>query len=195
MSLECEKLHQLVNQLSKYNIDELNDSIVPSDGIYFIMENGEVYKEYNRIVRVGFNRKKGNLPNKIQNVLWGNSSFRKHMTRAIKKKYKNLKGMDEINVFLNKYIVEKLGIAFIKIDSSNVRKRIVRRAIKCLETAKQCEASPEWLGRNSSKIYIRKKGLWHLKNFKVLSSEKLDEIDLEFLSLRMKKRDNYQQEK
>lgn len=186
MSLECKKLHQLVNELPKYNIKNLEDSTIPSNGIYFIMEKGESYSGYHRIVRIGFNRKKGDLPNKIQCVLLGNSSLRKHMTKAIKKRYKPLKEAEDLNYFLNAYMRDRLKISFIKIRSSNVRKRMVRRAIKSMETAKDYEPSSKWLGKSSSKLNIRKKGLWHLKNFKVIKSQKLDEKDLEFLMKRTK---------
>ncbi len=190
MSLECEKLHKLVNTLPVYSAKDIGKSDIPDDGVYFIMENGEYYKDSNRIVRIGFNKKKGNLHNKIHKVLWDNSSFRKYLKSAIKKKFKNLKNDDEVNDALNEYIRKNIKIAFLKIRSSGVRKRIAGRALKSLETAKYYEPSPEWLGKNSSKLYVRKKGFWHLKNFKSLKNRKLEEIDLEFLSKRIKKLDN-----
>ncbi|WP_320046517.1 hypothetical protein [uncultured Ilyobacter sp.] len=193
MSVECGMLHSLVNKIPKFHIKEMDYINVPSDGIYFITESGEFYRGLERIVRIGFNKKKGNLPNKIREVLWGSSSFRKNLRRAVQKKYKNFKNSEEINAFLDQYIRDNMKIGFVKIGSSRVRKRLVRKFIKCMESAEHYKPSPHWLGKSSSKAYIRKKGFWHLQNFKTSKDQLPDSIDLEFLSERIKKLDKHQQ--
>ena len=193
MSLECERLHSLVDKVPKCHIRDIDDVHIPGDGIYFITEDGESYKGFARIVRMGFNKKKGNLPNKIKEVLWGPSSFRKNMRRAVQKRYKNLKGSEEINAFLDEYMKQNMKIGFVKIRSSRVRKRMVRKFIKYLESAECYKPSAHWLGKSSSKLYIRKKGFWHLQNFKRSKKQDPDDIDLEFLFEKIKKLDNYQQ--
>ncbi len=193
MSSECDMLHGLVDKIPKIYIKEMDYKNIPVDGIYFITESGENYKDLERIVRIGFNKKKGNLPNKIREVLWGSSSFRKNLRKAIQKRYKNFKTPEEINAFLDQYVRENMKICFVKIDSSRVRKRLVRKFKKCIESAEHYKPSPEWLGKSSSKAYIRKKGFWHLQNFKTSKSQVPDSIDLEFLSERIKKLDKHQQ--
>ncbi|ADO82745.1 hypothetical protein [Ilyobacter polytropus] len=59
MSVECNRLHILVDKIPKLYIKEMDYINIPSDGIYFITETGETYKGLERIVRIGFNKKKG----------------------------------------------------------------------------------------------------------------------------------------
>ena len=193
MSVECNRLHLLVDKIPKLYIKEMDYMNIPGDGIYFITESGETYKNLERIVRIGFNKKKGNLPNKIREVLWGSSSFRKNMKKAIQKKYRNYKKPEEINAVLDQYIRENMKIGFVKIRSSRVRKRMVRKFIKCMDLAEHYKPSPDWLGKSSSKAHIRKKGFWHLQNFKTSKINVEDSIDLEFLSERIKKLDKHHQ--
>lgn len=86
MSIICSELHRLLDGLH-HNRFPFNEGSIPSNGIYFLFEEGETAHGTNRIVRVGTHRGQNRLASRlIEHFINENkdrSIFRKNIGRAL----------------------------------------------------------------------------------------------------------------
>lgn len=83
----CYDIHKFFYSLKRYNYNTIGE-IPFENGIYIFFENGEIYKDLDRIVRVGTHRSDNRLKNRLRDYSKPNkdgSIFRKNIGRAILK--------------------------------------------------------------------------------------------------------------
>lgn len=187
MSQICNELHLLFNNLERYRFP-FNEKDIPLNGIYVLFEEGELAHGGDRIVRIGThtgnNRLRSRLKEHFIKENKDRSIFRKNIGRALlnmrkdsyiggweldlttrKNKDKYFKLVDQayqskIENEVTKIIQKKFSFAVLEeSDKKNrllLKSRIVSEVSKCAE----CKASPNWIGKHSTKDKIRESGLW-----------------------------------
>jgi hypothetical protein len=161
---------------------------VPSDGLYFFYEDGEINSHDGgpRIVRVGNHpRAVGGLGNRLRNHYSGNkngSVFRKFLGGAlIRRRNPNdvclqpgpgrghWERQDErtcsrcklVEQEVSRLLRERFSFRRVGIVSRSERNRMEQALIASLARCPKCEASPMWLGRYAYSSNVRGAGLWN----------------------------------
>lgn len=201
------ELHQLGNKQKRFSFSS-NQSIneIPKNGIYFIYEKGEKYKDLDRIVRVGSHTGLNQLgPRLYQHFIMENknrSIFRKNIGRCFLSKEnspysnlweldttsradkdKNLKRLDkdfekQIEKKITDYFQNNFTFCVFKIDLKDDRLFWERKIASTLANASDTTPSSNWLGNYSPKDKIKQCGLWQVNglNEGSLTESELDEL-------------------
>ena len=183
----CPELHRIFDHLP-HNHFPFDDSLIPLNGIYILLEDGEIAHGTNRIVRIGTHTGKDQLRSRLkQHFILENkdrSIFRKNIGRALLNKDKD--------PFLEKWELdlttraakEKLGFQIDHEKQKHVERQVSdyiqshfrfivfpvpqkedrlileSRIISTVSLCPSCRPSPNWLGLFSPKEKIRESGLW-----------------------------------
>lgn len=206
MSMECESLHRLVNELERHTFP-FDESIIPMNGIYLLFEKGEKGYQKDRIVRVGAhtgdNQLRSRLKQHFLNENKDRSIFRKNIGRALlnqsndpflefweldlttrkaKEKYSSLidwKYQKSIETKVSKYIQGHFSFSVFELTSKEERLQIESRIISTVSWCEECSPSDQWLGNSSPKEKIVKSGLWLVNE---LYKKPFDTTGIEHLS-------------
>jgi hypothetical protein len=162
----CEALHKWVNSSPAFHFP-FDASRIPPNGIYVLLEQGEVAHGAKRIVRVGTHTGCNQLPPRLrQHFLIENkdrSIFRKNIGRAI----------------MNRDIREHFSFVVIPVEEKAERLGLESKMISTVSLCDECKPTAQWLGLCSPKQKIRESGLWLVNE---LYKEPLSTRDLERLS-------------
>lgn len=190
MSDLCDQIHELFNSRRRFRFPFDGDiNQIPQNGIYVIFEAGEIYKEWDRIVRVGSHTGNNQLRSRLyQHFVKENknrSIFRKNIGRcflnqehnpyasiweldttsaADKIKYHSLINKDfehEIERKISSYIQTNLSFTVFEVEKKEDRLFWERKIISTLAEANMAP-SLKWLGHHSPKEKIKKYGLWQV---------------------------------
>ena len=205
------ELHQLFNEQKRFRFpfDSLINNI-PQNGIYIIFENGESYKGFDRIVRVGthtgINQLRSRLKQHFVKENKNRSIFRKNVGRCILNKennaYLNLWELDttsradkaknkhlldltfekHMEIMISDYVRNNLSFCVIEIDTKDDRLFWESKIVSTLAKASDIKPSDHWLGNYSTKHKIKASGLWQVNE---LYNESLTEIELEQLKQKL----------
>ena len=201
----CGRLHAAVRRLPVLSFPAVKDRL-PSDGVYFLFEEGEVGHDGARIVRVGSHTGDGNLPNRLIEHTTENkdrSIFRNNLGRAllnkshdpfleqwnwnlVSRKKRELYGsrldtrrQHEVEEAVTSYIVDAFSFAVIALEDSGARLPLEKAFIATVAQCPSCRPSTDWLGNSSPLESIRTSGLWlkqHLHG-KVLTFSQLEWLE------------------
>ncbi len=187
MSNKCCELHKIFNSMKRLRFP-LEKTLIPSNGIYILFEEGEKGHDTDRIVRVGTHTGDGQLFSRLKQHFEINnkdrSIFRKNIGRAIltkendqyiekweldlttsenKKKFSPLIDIEYQNKIENKVskiIQEKFSFIVFEVNEKSERLILESRIISEISNCDKCSPSNSWLGNYSPKLKIRKSGLW-----------------------------------
>ncbi len=175
------RVHELLEllPLHKYPVRRQD---LPSNGIYFFYEEGEIIRTSNkvikRIVRVGTHREQGRFPGRILDHFYGNknsSIFRKHLGAAILAKenphslklrewMKQNKTFRDVEEKVSRLLREKFSFRYVRVDDRDERLELEERLISTLARFSPKYISPNWLGQYSPSREIRESGLWNVEH-------------------------------
>lgn len=201
------ELHQIFNEQKRYSFPfkhSINE--IPKNGIYIIFENGEKYKNLDRIVRVGTHTGNNQLRSRLnQHFIKENknrSIFRKNIGRCFLNKEKhpylllweldttsraekerNLKLLDldfekEIEQRISSYVQTNLSFCVFHIETKEERLFWESKIVSTLAKSTDIKSSENWLGNQSTKDKIRVSGLWQVKE---LYNDSLTELEFDQL--------------
>ena len=196
-SERCKSVHELLETLNirRSPVDDL-----PSSGIYFFYEEGEIspHTLKERIVRIGTHGESRTLKQRLRDHYSGNregSIFRKHLGSAllirmrkseeeVREWYKARRSSHysefaEIELEVSKIIRSRFFFRAIPIEDLKKRKYFEERLIATLASCKLCKPSATWLGNYAWNGNVRKSGLWN-SDF-VNSLCRINESDLDRL--------------
>lgn len=187
MSINCEEIHRLFNNLKQYKFP-FDKNEIPKNGIYILFEKGETIGEYKRIVRVGTHTGNNQLPSRLkQHFVKENkdrSIFRKNIGRALlnvdkdefitqweldlttrvnKENFSSQVDFEKqkrIEKRVTEYIQNNFSFAVFEVLEKEQRLRIESRIISTVSNCTNCKPSENWLGLSSPKQKIRDSGLW-----------------------------------
>lgn len=201
------ELHQIFNEQKRYSFPfEHFINEIPKNGIYIIFENGEKYKNLDRIVRVGTHTGNNQLRSRLnQHFIKENknrSIFRKNIGRCFlnkesnpylslwelditsrAEKEKNLKLLDldfekKIEKRISDYVQTNLSFCVFQIDTKDDRLFWESKIVSTLAKATDIKSSENWLGNQSTKDKIKVSGLWQVNE---LYNDCLTELEFEQL--------------
>lgn len=201
------ELHQIFNEQKRYSFPfEYFINEIPKNGIYIIFENGEKYKNLDRIVRVGTHTGNNQLRSRLnQHFIKENknrSIFRKNIGRCFlnkenhpylrlwelditsrAEKDKNLKLLDldfekKIEQRISNYVQTNLSFCVFQIDTKEDRLFWESKIVSTLAKATDIKSSENWLGNHSTKDKIKLSGLWQVNElYKAsLTESELDKL-------------------
>lgn len=201
------KLHKLFNEKQRFTFPFKNqEKNIPKNGIYIIFEKGELFENYDRIVRVGTHTGDNQLLSRLnQHFVKENknrSVFRKNIGRCIlnleQKSYlplwelditskadkeRNLKLIDlEFEKYVEKriseYIQNNLSFCVFQVGAKEERLFWESKIISTLANSSDLKPSKEWLGNSTPKEKIKTSGLWQVNE---LYKQSLTEEEFETL--------------
>lgn len=187
MSHICNELHLLVNKLERYRFP-FNEQDIPLNGIYVLFQEGEHAHGGDRIVRIGThtgnNRLRSRLKEHFINENKDRSIFRKNIGRTLlnmrkdsyiggweldlttrKNKDRYFKFVDQayqskVENEVTKTIQKVFSFAVLEESDKSNRKLLKSRIVAEVSKCADCKASPNWIGKYSTKEKIRVSGLW-----------------------------------
>jgi hypothetical protein len=191
MTTLYDNLHDLFNSKKRFQFPYYNEiDSIPLNGIYLMFENGEKYKNWDRIVRVGTHTGKNQLRSRLfQHYLNQNknrSIFRKHIGRAILNKNNNpylaIWNMDStsrvdrikneclidknfengLEIQISNYIQGNISFSVFEVLEKEDRIFWESRIISTLAGFHDIKPSDQWLGLFSPKSRIQDYGLWQI---------------------------------
>lgn len=205
MSKECEELHNLFNNLKKFEFP-FNEEEIPKNGIYILFEKNEEGHNNHRIVRIGTHTGKDQLRSRLKqhfvNENKDRSIFRKNIGRALLNKQDygylkiweldlttrdakerfgnqiNTEKQKKIENNVTKHLQDNFSFIVFCIENKKERLRFESKIISTISLCKECAPSENWLGLCSPKEKIKNSGLWLINE---LYKEPLSEEDLEIL--------------
>jgi hypothetical protein len=201
------ELHQIFNEQKRYFFP-FGQVIkeIPKNGIYIIFENGEKYKNHDRIVRVGTHTGNNQLRSRLnQHFIKDNknrSIFRKNIGRCFlnneKNPYLNIWDLDitsriskeknlifldldfekQIEKRISNYVQTNLSFCVFQIDTKDDRLFWESKIVSTLAKATDIKSSENWLGNQSTKDKIKVSGLWQVNE---LYNDSLTELEFDQL--------------
>lgn len=185
--ITCDLIHSFANSLPRFSYP-FDKRKLPKNGVYFFFENGEIYKNMDRIVRVGTHTGDNNLPSRLvqhlNNENKDRSIFRKNIGRAIlnkskdsfldeweidltpktaKEKYSDLVNSEKLKATEKKvsaYMRNNLSFSFFEVVTEENRLAMEKLLIKTISACVDFKPSDNWLGNYSPVAKIRESGLW-----------------------------------
>ncbi len=176
MSEICEGLHHLIQQLPAFRFP-FDSSKLPRNGIYILLESGELAHETSRIVRIGTHTGDNRLPSRLkEHFLKENkdrSVFRKNIGRAILQKANdpflaqwnidlttrqaritNSGKIDQarlktVEKQVTDYIQRNFRFVVFRVDDKEERLNLESSIISTVSLCDKCQPSDNWLGRHS----------------------------------------------
>lgn len=210
MSKECEKIHDLSQNLERHGFP-FGESKIPSNGIYILFEKGENGHHGDRIVRVGThtgaNQLRSRLRQHFLNENKDRSIFRKNIGRALltrnsnpfiefweldltsrKAKEKYSSSIDfayqkNIEAQVSEYIQSNFTFCAFEVNNKEERLDVESKIISTVSWCEACKPTKDWLGNYSPKEKIVKSGLWLVNE---LYKTPFDALGVEQLSKLMK---------
>ena len=180
-----------------------DESLIPYNGIYILLQKGELAHGTNRIVRIGTHTGSNQLRSRLkQHFLKENknrSIFRKNIGRCLlnksrdpylavwdidfttskgKKKNAHLLEKDyqlEIEKKVSNFIQNNFTFVVFPVDGKDERLYLEARIVSTISLCEVCKPSDKWLGLYSPKGKIRESGLWQVNE---LYKEPLSDDDL-----------------
>jgi hypothetical protein len=193
-------LYRLVAELPRHRFP-VPRSLLPTDGIYLILENGEMVtvdeQMTDRIVRVGTHTADGRLARRLRGHSSGNrraSVFRTHIGAALLERanpgdnrletwiHQRRTRMPEIELTVTDYIRQSLSISCIPVPTKAERLWLERGLIALLAAYPLAQPSSTWLGHHSYHPVVRQSGLWNSQHVR---AEPLSEFDLATVAQRL----------
>lgn len=187
MSAECETIHKLASELERFGFP-FDESKIPLNGIYILLQNGEEGHQGDRIVRIGThtgnNQLRSRLKQHFLNPKKDRSIFRKNIGRALlnqsndpflghweldlttrkaKEKYSSLIDLDyqkTIEAQVSEFIQTNFSFCVFEVNGKEERLEIESRLISTVSLCEECNPSKAWLGNASPKNKIVESGLW-----------------------------------
>ncbi len=201
------ELHKIFNGLNRYSFPfKDKEKEIPENGIYIIFEKGELFDNFDRIVRVGTHTGDKQLRSRLnQHFVKENknrSIFRKNIGRCLlnkdlspylslwelditskAEKEKNLKLLDldfekKIEKRISDYIQNNLSFCVFQVDTKEQRLFWESKIVSTLAKSNELKPSKNWLGNSSTKDKIKASGLWQVNE---LYNEALTKKELETL--------------
>lgn len=201
------RLHKLFNEQNRFTFPfKHREKEIPENGIYIIFEKGEVYDNFDRIVRVGTHTGDKQLRSRLnQHFVKENknrSIFRKNIGRCLlnkdqsqylplwelditskAEKERNLKLLDlnfekQVEKRISEYIQSNLSFCVFKVDAKDQRLFWESKIVSTLAKSIDLIPSKKWLGNCSTKEKITASGLWQVNE---LYNEDLTEQEFETL--------------
>lgn len=193
MSSRYDDLHSQLNRIARHKFPYI-ESEISKNGIYVMFEEGETYKTFSRIVRLGSHTGANRLFERIDEHYIGNdhrdSIFRKHLGRCfltvdgkedyidkwdlkIKKKEDKAKNISKIDFQLEKRYEEQItehiqkSFSFVIIPGltdETKRLRLEEGLIATLAQAPGRMSSNHWLGNLHPDDRIRNSKLWNIQH-------------------------------
>ncbi|MFV0516956.1 MAG: DUF6884 domain-containing protein [Aminipila sp.] len=182
-SNHCLLLHKLFQATQRFTFDQINQ-ISFENGIYIVFEKGEMYGQFERIVRVGThdspNRLKARLKDHFARENKDGSIFRKNIGKAILNKkndtYLDVWTIDtskpenylfidkkkqlEVEADVSEYLRNSFSFTCFQVEDKDLRLRLEKGIIATLNSQSDFTASSEWLGNDSPIQKIKDNGLW-----------------------------------
>ena len=177
----CYRLHGQFNDMKRYDYSTI-DEIPFVNGIYIMFEKGELYKGFDRIVRVGThtsdNRLKRRLKDHYLKENKDGSIFRKNIGKAILNKnnhpYLQAWSLDtnkaadkydaefqeKIEKQVSAYLKDNITFTCFQVDTKEDRLRLEEGIIALLNSTPSFVSSEKWRGRFSPIDDISQSGLW-----------------------------------
>lgn len=197
----------LLNRKRRFNFPfEAQKSILPKNGIYIIFENGEMFNDLDRIVRVGthtgdnqlFSRLKQHFVEENKN----RSILRKNIGRCLlnkngspylplwelditsrEEKERNLRLLDlefekQIEKQITNYIQTNLSFCVFEVGTKEQRIIWESKIVSTIVKATLFKSSATWLGNYSPKEKIKSSGLWQVNELynEILTTSELNEL-------------------
>lgn len=187
MSIECTKIHNIINSLERHGFP-FDETRIPLNGIYVLFQKGEKAHVQDRIVRIGTHTGDNQLrPRLQQHFLSENkdrSIFRKNIGRALLQKQNDpflqfweldlttRKAKDDysqqidfdyqqdIESQVSEYIRKNFSFGVFEVASKEKRLEIESKLISTVSWCDECKPSNNWLGNSSPKGKIVQSGLW-----------------------------------
>ncbi|UZQ49969.1 hypothetical protein [Clostridium kluyveri] len=187
MNISCNDVHSFFNRMKRFYFP-YDPSEIPQNGIYVLFEQGEKAHNGDRIVRIGTHTGNNQLQSRLKqhfiNENKDRSIFRKNIGRCIldkrkdeylkiweldlttrqrKTNYLHLIDKDyqqKIEREVSKYIQSNFSFCVIPLEKKEKRLKFESKLISTISLCKDCYASENWLGLNSTKKKIRESGLW-----------------------------------
>ena len=211
MSLISVQLHEIFNSLKRYHYP-FNDSFkeILLNGIYIKFENGETYKDFDRIVRIGTDTGQNQLQSRLKQHFeienHRRSIFRHNIGRSIlnkensdylkkwdlpftssEEKKRNLSLLDfefekKIEQKVSRYIQSNFSFCVIEINTKSERLFWESKLISTIAQTKDIKASQNWLGNYSPKKTIRDFGLWQIQAIKKVPMNENEFIEFKKLA-------------
>ncbi|NLX74709.1 MAG: hypothetical protein GXZ13_02500 [Synergistaceae bacterium] len=181
------KLHRLFGAMLRLHWDDI-DTIPFDSGIYIVFEKGEMYHEFDRIVRVGTHSSDGRLKGRLKDHFVrenkDGSIFRKNIGRAILNKGNhtylsawnkntskpevvaqmgstyNPEFQKKLEQQISKYIRENFTFVCFPVATQTERLRLEEGIIATLHSTSDFTTSSKWYGKYSPEIQIRQSGMW-----------------------------------
>jgi hypothetical protein len=201
------ELHKLFNELDRFFFPfKDKEKCIPENGIYLIFEKGELFDNFDRIVRVGTHTGEKQLRSRLNqhfvNENKNRSIFRKNIGRCFlnkdqstylplwelditskAEKEKNLKLLDldfekKIEQRISNYIQNNLSFCVFQVDTKEKRLFWESKIVSTLAKSNELKPSKIWLGNYSTKDKIKATGLWQVNE---LNNEALTATELETL--------------
>lgn len=186
-----EDLHRFFNERRRFYFPFDNQlTYIPKNGIYLIFENGEKYKDWDRIVRIGTHTGDDQLRSRLkQHFVKENknrSIFRKNVGRCILNRDRDHyldrweldstskpdreRNAELIDIEFEKtierqislYVQNNLSFTAFQVNSRSERLFWESRLVSTLSTTLDFMPSETWFGRQSTKDKIRRYGLWQV---------------------------------
>lgn len=195
----CEALHQSLNTLPRYHFP-FDKKSLPSNGIYFLFEAGEMAHEGQRIVRIGTHRGQNQLANRLiehfVNENKNRSIFRKNIGRCFlneaqddylsvwnldstskenREKYGHLINkpyQEKLESRISQHIQQNFSFVVLEVEDLKERLRLEKEFIQMVSSCPHCHASTHWLGHHSPQAKIRTSGLWQTQHLKINKKSK-----------------------
>ena len=201
----CGTLHRWFNELEVLSFPFAAGAI-PRNGIYVLFEDGEVAHGTRRIVRIGTHTGVNQLRSRLrQHFIKENkdrSIFRKNIgrcllnrdndpfleswevdltTREARETYAGCIDLDrqkEIERNVSDYMQRSFSFATLEVAGKERRLGLESKIISTVSQCDQCQPSPGWFGRFSTKERIRQSGLWQVNKLygEPLSWDELREL-------------------
>lgn len=197
------RLHGLLQQLPRYKKEDIS-KISFDDGICFFFEDGEIYHDFDRIVRVGAHIVDSKLKQRLRDHYKHNqegSAFRKSIGKAMLrydqykfeelldlefskgkspnrvKKYEKEKNMEQR---ITRYLNDRFSFVCVKVVEKELRLRLVEGLIALLHNTEDFKPSSQWFGRYSPNEEIRVSGLWLREgvNYVPLTKEEIQMLEV-----------------
>ena len=201
----CHSLHTLFGGLSVCRFP-YEESQIPRNGLYIVLEEGEVAHGTSRIVRIGTHTGENQLRSRLKqhflNESKNRSMFRKNIgrcllnrdhdpflafwdldltSRAAKRKHAgqiDFERQRAVERQVSDDIQRQLRFVIIEVRDKAQRLDLESKLISTDSLCGQCRPSPDWLGRHSPKHKIRSSGLWQVTQLQKtpLSAQELQEL-------------------
>jgi len=203
---DCDVIHKLFNQLPKLKWNDIQ-TIQFDNGIYIVFEKGELYKKYDRIVRIGTHTSDGRLKARLKNHFItenkDGSIFRKNIGLALLSladdPYAEIWNLNtsspdvcakyatkidklyqkNIEQKVTQYIQDNMSFVCIPVDQTSDRLRLEEGLIATLNQSAEFRSSSNWLGLHNPKSEISQSGLW---NSQCLNGDPLNQRELKHIA-------------